>query len=331
MARPDDPPARRWLFDAAHPAPPLVNAAVTDHYLADEAQTLESLLERATLPTEQRARVRAEAHSLVDAIRSRQQDASGVDALLREYDLSSGEGIVLMCLAEALLRIPDADTADRLIADKLGSADWQAHVGASDSLFVNASTWALLLTGAHRAARRDRRGAGIVFRAARRARRRAGRPRRIAASDAHSRPAVRDGRDDRGGAAAQRGVARAQLFVRHARRGGADGRRCRTLLRSLLRRDRGRRRLGTERPLVARCPERLREAVGALPAIRGRAERAGSARAHRQAAGPRRRRARCRHRPHRRRRGGRPARAVARDLCAGVWRRASSPTTRAWA
>ena len=52
-----------------------------------------------------------------------------------------------MCLAEALLRIPDADTADRLIADKLGCADWQAHLGASDSLFVNASTWALLLTG----------------------------------------------------------------------------------------------------------------------------------------------------------------------------------------
>ena len=147
MARPDDPPARRWLFDAAHPAPPSVSAALADHYLADEAQTLASLLERAALSPEQRARVRAEARSLVDAIRRRQQDASGVDALLREYDLSSGEGIVLMCLAEALLRIPDADTADRLIADKLGSADWQAHVGASDSLFVNASTWALLLTG----------------------------------------------------------------------------------------------------------------------------------------------------------------------------------------
>ncbi len=67
--------------------------------------------------------------------------------MLREYDLSSGEGVVLMCLAEALLRIPDAATADRLIADKLGSADWQAHVGKSESLFVNASTWALLLTG----------------------------------------------------------------------------------------------------------------------------------------------------------------------------------------
>jgi RHH-type proline utilization regulon transcriptional repressor/proline dehydrogenase/delta 1-pyrroline-5-carboxylate dehydrogenase len=156
MARPDAASARRWLFDANHPAPPFgdfqgsppaLTAALADHYLADEAATLSALLERAALAPEQAARVRGEAHVLVDAIRRRQQDASGVDALLREYDLSSGEGIVLMCLAEALLRIPDADTADRLIADKLGSADWQAHLGASDSLFVNASTWALLLTG----------------------------------------------------------------------------------------------------------------------------------------------------------------------------------------
>jgi RHH-type transcriptional regulator, proline utilization regulon repressor / proline dehydrogenase / delta 1-pyrroline-5-carboxylate dehydrogenase len=147
MARPDDAPARRWLFDAAHPAPPALSAALADDYLADEATALSVLLERAALSTDQTGRVRAAAEVLVDAIRRRQQDAAGVDALLREYDLSSGEGIVLMCLAEALLRIPDADTADRLIADKLGSADWQAHLGASDSLFVNASTWALLLTG----------------------------------------------------------------------------------------------------------------------------------------------------------------------------------------
>jgi RHH-type proline utilization regulon transcriptional repressor/proline dehydrogenase/delta 1-pyrroline-5-carboxylate dehydrogenase len=147
MARPDDAPARRWLFDAAHPAPPALSAALADDYLTDEATALAALLDQAALPAEQVVRVRADAQVLVDAIRRRQQDAGGVDALLREYDLSSGEGIVLMCLAEALLRIPDADTADRLIADKLGLADWQAHVGASDSLFVNASTWALLLTG----------------------------------------------------------------------------------------------------------------------------------------------------------------------------------------
>ena len=186
MARPDEAPARRWLFDAAHPAPPSVSAALAEHYLADEAQALAALLERATLSAEQSARVRAEAHALVDAIRRRQQDASGVDALLREYDLSSGEGIVLMCLAEALLRIPDADTADRLIADKLGSADWQAHLGASESLFVNASTWALLLTGRIVRPGRGRRGARVVLRAARRARRRARRARRVAPGDADS-------------------------------------------------------------------------------------------------------------------------------------------------
>ncbi|HET7609715.1 MAG TPA: bifunctional proline dehydrogenase/L-glutamate gamma-semialdehyde dehydrogenase PutA [Gammaproteobacteria bacterium] len=135
------------MFDAAHPAPPVVSAAITDRYLADEGTVVAELVERAALAPAQSARVRREAAALVEAIRRRQQDAGGVDALLRAYDLSSGEGIVLMCLAEALLRIPDADTADRLIADKLGSADWQAHLGKSESLFVNASTWALLLTG----------------------------------------------------------------------------------------------------------------------------------------------------------------------------------------
>ena len=147
MAAPDEASPRRWLFDAAHPAPPAVGAAIDERYLADEATVLAELIERAALAPEQSARVRREAAALVAAIRRRQQDASGVDALLRAYDLSSGEGIVLMCLAEALLRIPDADTADRLIADKLGSADWQSHLGKSESLFVNASTWALLLTG----------------------------------------------------------------------------------------------------------------------------------------------------------------------------------------
>jgi RHH-type proline utilization regulon transcriptional repressor/proline dehydrogenase/delta 1-pyrroline-5-carboxylate dehydrogenase len=147
MAGPNDTPPLGWLFDAAHPVPPAAGALIADHYLADEAQTLAKLLARAQLPPAQSARVQAHARELVAAIRRRQRDASGIDALLREYDLSSGEGVVLMCLAEALLRIPDAETADRLIADKLASADWQAHIGASDSLFVNASTWALLLTG----------------------------------------------------------------------------------------------------------------------------------------------------------------------------------------
>ena len=66
---------------------------------------------------------------------------------MQEYSLSSEEGVVLMCLAEALLRIPDAETADKLIADKIGGKDWEGHLGQSESLFVNASAWGLMLTG----------------------------------------------------------------------------------------------------------------------------------------------------------------------------------------
>lgn len=80
-------------------------------------------------------------------VRAKSAEQSPVESLMRQYDLSSEEGVLLMCVAEALLRIPDADTADRLIADKLGDADWAAHLGESDSLFVNASTWGLMLTG----------------------------------------------------------------------------------------------------------------------------------------------------------------------------------------
>ena len=73
--------------------------------------------------------------------------SSGVEGLIHEYSLSSQEGVALMCLAEALLRIPDAATRDALIRDKLSPGDWRAHVGQSPSLFVNAATWGLVLTG----------------------------------------------------------------------------------------------------------------------------------------------------------------------------------------
>ncbi len=138
---------RRWLFDDAHPALAELDGEIAAEYLTDENSAVRRLVTRAALSPQQTARVQRSARDLVLAIRLRQREASGVDALLGEYDLSSKEGIVLMCLAEALLRVPDAATADKLIADKLGGADWQAHLGASDSLFVNASTWALLLTG----------------------------------------------------------------------------------------------------------------------------------------------------------------------------------------
>ena len=70
-----------------------------------------------------------------------------IDALMHEFSLSSEEGVALMCLAEALLRVPDAATRDKLIQDKLAQGDWQSHLGNSPSLFVNAAAWGLLITG----------------------------------------------------------------------------------------------------------------------------------------------------------------------------------------
>jgi RHH-type proline utilization regulon transcriptional repressor/proline dehydrogenase/delta 1-pyrroline-5-carboxylate dehydrogenase len=87
------------------------------------------------------------AHRLVSSVREKRTRSSGVDALMHEFSLSSEEGVALMCLAEALLRIPDSDTADRLIADKISRGDWKKHLGESPSLFVNAATWGLLITG----------------------------------------------------------------------------------------------------------------------------------------------------------------------------------------
>ena len=95
------------------------------------------------------------ARRLVVAVRNDRTRASGVDALMQEFSLSSEEGVALMCMAEALLRIPDPATADRLIADKLGKGDWRRHLGESPSLFVNAATWGLLITGTLVATRSD--------------------------------------------------------------------------------------------------------------------------------------------------------------------------------
>ena len=87
------------------------------------------------------------ASTLIEALRKQRKSASGVDHLMHEFALSSQEGIALMCLAEALLRIPDRATMDALIRDKLSRGDWRAHLGNSPSLFVNAATWGLMLSG----------------------------------------------------------------------------------------------------------------------------------------------------------------------------------------
>ena len=120
---------------------------VSDKYLADEESLVNELIEIADAGQSARTKIQGTAANLVRAVRRQAAKEGGIDAFLKQYNLSSEEGVLLMCIAEALLRIPDADTADRLIADKITSARWQDHLGESDSLFVNASTWGLMLTG----------------------------------------------------------------------------------------------------------------------------------------------------------------------------------------
>ena len=120
---------------------------IDDRYLSDEESLVKELTNAADPGDSARKKIQATAATLVRAVRKNQGKEGGIDAFLQQYDLSSEEGVLLMCIAEALLRIPDADTADRLIADKITSAQWKDHLGISDSLFVNASTWGLMLTG----------------------------------------------------------------------------------------------------------------------------------------------------------------------------------------
>ncbi len=114
-------------------------------YRPDENEVVHERLAQAKLGPAQQAEANAMARTLVKAVRAHQ--AAGLDAFLQAYDLGSDEGIALMCLAEALLRIPDAETADDLIADKLSGPDWAEKLGDSRSTFVNAATFSLLLTG----------------------------------------------------------------------------------------------------------------------------------------------------------------------------------------
>ncbi|WP_155604436.1 bifunctional proline dehydrogenase/L-glutamate gamma-semialdehyde dehydrogenase PutA [Xanthomonas translucens] len=129
------------------PAPKALRAAITAAWLKDEAEHVRELLEQARLPAADQAKVQALAADLVTRVRARAQDQGAIEAFMRQYDLGSEEGVLLMCVAEALLRIPDQETADKLIRDKLGDADWKKHMGESDSVLVNASTWGLMLTG----------------------------------------------------------------------------------------------------------------------------------------------------------------------------------------
>ncbi len=121
--------------------------AISAAYLTDEDALLEQLIRKAEMSPAEDAATRVLAGELISQLRSSRHRRSGVDAFTQEYALSSEEGVVLMCLAESLLRVPDAETQDRLIRDKIAGRAWDRHLGRSDSNFVNASTWALLLTG----------------------------------------------------------------------------------------------------------------------------------------------------------------------------------------
>jgi RHH-type proline utilization regulon transcriptional repressor/proline dehydrogenase/delta 1-pyrroline-5-carboxylate dehydrogenase len=125
----------------------LNRAAIAKRLFADETTLVQSLADEARLTREQSAEVTRVARALVAGVRANRGAQGSIDSFMQQFSLSSEEGVVLMCLAESLLRIPDADTADKLIADKIGEKDWEAHLGQSQSLFVNASAWGLMLTG----------------------------------------------------------------------------------------------------------------------------------------------------------------------------------------
>ncbi len=124
-----------------------VGAAINPYYLTDEERAVRDLANRARVAAADGRRIAQRATTLVQTVRTAQGSGGPLDAFLREYSLGSREGVILMCLAEALLRIPDAETADRLIADKIPAGAWDEHLGDSASLFVTASTWGLMLTG----------------------------------------------------------------------------------------------------------------------------------------------------------------------------------------
>ncbi len=121
--------------------------ALSDHYLMPDGEALAPLITQALLDAEVSAAVKAKATQLIAGVRSQRKEDNLVSQLLTQYNLSSTEGIALMCVAEALLRIPDAATADALIRDKIGSTQWQNKVDGQEGAFTRFTSWAMGLTG----------------------------------------------------------------------------------------------------------------------------------------------------------------------------------------
>jgi RHH-type proline utilization regulon transcriptional repressor/proline dehydrogenase/delta 1-pyrroline-5-carboxylate dehydrogenase len=132
-------------------APPVrpqtaLRQAITAACRRPEQSCLPPLVNAARMDATHKAAIAATARRLIEALRAKHK-GTGVQGLVHEYALSSQEGIALMCLAEALLRIPDLETRDALIRDKIAEGDWKSHLGGTKSLFVNAATWGLVVTG----------------------------------------------------------------------------------------------------------------------------------------------------------------------------------------
>jgi len=140
-------PARPFAaFDPFLRQPDALRDAIAAATRRPETECVPPLVEAATLPAEARARIAATTRQIVTAIRT-DKSLSPIEGLMQEYSLSSQEGVALMCLAEALLRVPDKATRDALIRDKVAPGDWGAHLGGGRSLFTTAATWGLLVTG----------------------------------------------------------------------------------------------------------------------------------------------------------------------------------------
>ena len=116
------------------------------HYMVDENTLMPELIRLLNHQPDRIQQLNQRTAELVGRVRSQGDAIDSLDQLLQQYSLDTEEGVLLMCLAEALLRVPDSRTAEALIRDKLSLADWKSHLGQSDSLLVNASTWGLILT-----------------------------------------------------------------------------------------------------------------------------------------------------------------------------------------
>ncbi len=131
------------LTGTEHP----LRGLIRQHYLADENEVVNVLLQHYRRASVDQQSIQASAREQVENLNSHKQSLSLIDRFMQEFSLTSDEGVVLMCIAEALLRIPDTKTADALIHEKLAIGDWESHIGSSESLLVNAATWGMMLTG----------------------------------------------------------------------------------------------------------------------------------------------------------------------------------------